>query len=160
MSGVSDDTPLDDRGFVARDGACPRCGHNLRGLQPSARCGECGFSVERALKIWKSEAYWTSWRRVSFFLIIAFVVVFAGANVLIVGPPDLRPADLMPHEAARAFKSFWLLSIPFCILLFVALARMRRVPMPLWIIAGVALLVSLLGAAANHVIEILIIMSV
>ena len=155
-----EDVVVDDRGFVARDIACPRCGHNLRGLQPSAHCSECNFSVDRALEIWKSKAYWTSWRRVIALVSSLSVLVVLGLNYLVVGPPELGPADLMPHEATGLFKRLWGASIVFWILTLLALIRMRRVPVLLWVIVGSALLVSMLGLVVNEIIELIIFASV
>jgi hypothetical protein len=93
-------------------------------------------------------------------LIVLFVLAIAVPNYLVVGPPELHSKEFMPLEATELFITLWLVSMPIWLLTFLALALLRRVPWPLWVITAVALLVAVLGVAANLIIDAIIVMSV
>ncbi len=45
---IAADVALDGEGCIAEDLGCLACGYNLRGLQPTGRCPECGIAIGRS----------------------------------------------------------------------------------------------------------------
>ena len=104
--------PLDEAGRVAADAQCRPCGYNLRGLDPSQDCPECGEPIRESLRSDLLRYAAPDWlrrlRRGGNWLIAAVVLGFFGGCLSFNG-------DLLASGAAGGWQlivaSLWLYGV-------------------------------------------------
>lgn len=89
---------------------------------------------------------------------LLIVIGVATANFAAIGPFD--KLDIDPLWAAEAFMKIWVIVGVAALVSLLGLLFLKRAPLPLWLVAGGGLLVALVGIAVNRVFEIIVLMSV